>query len=68
MQEPKALSIIVKTSKEKNAHLYLIGKDVLISDIRIIKRSGLNGTEFEIKTWRNRYENIFLPLDRTTSD
>ena len=34
----------------------------LISDIRIIKRSGLNGTEFEIKTWRNKYENVFLPL------
>ncbi len=62
MQEPKAFSIIAKTSKEKNAHLYLIGKDVLISDIRIIERSGVNGTEFEIKTWRNRYENVFLPL------
>ncbi len=61
-QESKAFSIIAKTSKEKNAHLYLIGKDVLISDIRIIERSGVNGTEFEIKTWRNRYENVFLPL------
>ncbi len=62
IQEPKALSIIAKTSKEKNAHLYLIGKDVLISDIRIIKRGGVNGAEFEIKTCRNRYENVFLPL------
>ncbi len=62
IQEPKALAIIKETSKKKKAPLYLIGKDVLINDIKIIKRNGLNGTECEIKTWRNRYKRIFLPL------
>jgi dihydrofolate synthase/folylpolyglutamate synthase len=62
IQTPKALTIITKTSKEKNAHLYLIGKDVSIHDIKIIQRNGLHGTECQIKTWRNSYENVFLPL------
>ncbi len=62
IQEPKALSIIKETSKKKKAPFYLIGKDVLINNTKIIKRNGLHGTECEIKTWRNRYKKIFLPL------
>ena len=42
--------------------MYLIGRDVLIHDTKIIKRNGLYGTECEIETWRNRYKKIFLPL------
>ncbi len=62
IQEPKALSTIMKTSKEMKSPLYLIGKDVLINDIKIIKRNGLYGTMCAIRTWRNRYKKLFLPL------
>lgn len=62
LQEPVALSIITNTCKKKKAPLYLIGKDVLINDIKIIKKNSLNGTRCEIITWKNRYKNIFLPL------
>ncbi len=62
IQEPEALSVITKTSKKRKAPLYLIGKDVKIKDIKIVKRNGLTGLECEIITWKNRYENIFLPL------
>ncbi|MGR3292686.1 MAG: bifunctional folylpolyglutamate synthase/dihydrofolate synthase [Candidatus Scalindua sp.] len=62
MQEPKALSVISKTCKEKNARLYLVGRDILINNIKVAKRNGVYGTECEIQTWRNKYKNIFLPL------
>ncbi len=62
IQEPEALSVISKTCKKKSARLYLVGKDILINDIKAAKRSGVYGTECEIQTWRNKYENIFLPL------
>jgi dihydrofolate synthase/folylpolyglutamate synthase len=62
IQEQEALSIIAKTCKEKNARLYLVGKDILINNIKVTKRTGVYGTECEIRTWRNKYKNIFLPL------
>ncbi|MGR3302328.1 MAG: bifunctional folylpolyglutamate synthase/dihydrofolate synthase [Candidatus Scalindua sp.] len=62
MQEPEALSVISKTCKEKNARLYLVGRDILINNIKVTKRNGVYGTECEIRTWRNKYKNIFLPL------
>ena len=62
IQEPDALAVISKRCKEKKSRLYLVGKDVLIHDIKVTKRNGIFGTEFEIKTWRNNYKNIFLPL------
>ncbi|MHC4267121.1 MAG: bifunctional folylpolyglutamate synthase/dihydrofolate synthase [Planctomycetota bacterium] len=62
IQKPKALSVITKTIRKNKAPFYLIGKDVLITDIKIIKKNGLTGTKCKIKTWRNRYENVFLPL------
>jgi dihydrofolate synthase/folylpolyglutamate synthase len=61
-QEHEPLSIISKTCKEKNAHLYLVGRDILITDSKKIRKNGLYGTEFTISTWRNKYKNIFLPL------
>jgi dihydrofolate synthase/folylpolyglutamate synthase len=61
-QEPEALSVISKTCKEKNARLYLVGKDILINNIKATKRNGIYGTGCEIQTWKNKYKNIFLPL------
>lgn len=62
VQEPEALSVISKTCKEKNARLYLVGKDILINSIKATKRNGIYGTGCEIQTWKNKYKNIFLPL------
>ena len=62
IQEPEALSVISKTCKEKDARLYLVGRDILINDIKVSKRNGVYGTECEIQTWKNNYKNIFLPL------
>ncbi len=62
IQEPDALSVISKRCKEKRSHLYLVGRDILTGNTKVRKRNGIYGTECEIKTWRNDYENIFLPL------
>jgi dihydrofolate synthase/folylpolyglutamate synthase len=62
IQEPDALAVISKTCKEKNSRLYLVGRDILIRNIKVTKRDGIYGTECEIRTWRNNYKNIFLPL------
>lgn len=62
IQEPDALAVISKTCKEKRSHLYLVGRDILIHDIKVTKRNGIYGTECEIKTWRRTYKNILLPL------
>jgi dihydrofolate synthase/folylpolyglutamate synthase len=61
-QEHEPLSIISKTCKEKKAQLRLVGKDILITDFKQIRKNGLYGTEFMISTWRKKYKNIFLPL------
>ena len=62
IQEPDALAVISKTCNEKRSLLYLVGKDILIYDIRIAQRNGIYGTECVIETWRNSYKGIFLPL------
>ncbi len=61
-QEHEVLSIISKTCKEKKAQLRLVGKDILITDIKQIRKNELYGTECSISTWRNKYKNIFLPI------
>jgi dihydrofolate synthase/folylpolyglutamate synthase len=61
-QEHEPLSIISKTCKEKKAQLRLVGKDILITDSKKIRKNGLYGAEFTISTWRKKYKNIFLPL------
>ncbi len=62
IQEHEALSIISKTCKEKKVRLRLVGRDILITDIKKTRKDGLYGTECTISTWRNKYENIFLPI------
>lgn len=62
IQEPDVLAVISKTCKEKKSHLYLVGRDILSHSIKVTKRDGIYGTECEIRTWRNNYKNIFLPL------
>ncbi len=62
IQEPDALAVISKTCNEKKSLLYIVGKDILIYDIKVAQRSGFYGTECIIETWRNSYKNIFLPL------
>jgi len=62
IQEPDALAVISKTCKEKQSRLYLVGRDVLMHDIKVTKRNGIYGTECEISTWVKNYKNIFLPL------
>ena len=61
-QEHEALSIISKTCKEKKARLRLVGRDILITDIKKTRKDGSYGTECMISTWRNKYKNVFLPL------
>jgi dihydrofolate synthase/folylpolyglutamate synthase len=61
-QEHEALSIISKTCKEKKASLRLVGRDILVTNIKKTRRDGLYGTECTISTWRNKYKNIFLPI------
>ncbi len=55
---PDALAVIEKTCNEKNARLYLLGRDLWIEEVRAVGK----GTTCRIKTWRHTYENIFLPL------
>ncbi len=62
IQEPDALAVISETCKSKNAPLLLVGRDILIRNIRVAKRDEIYGSECEIKTWRTDYNNIFLPL------
>jgi dihydrofolate synthase/folylpolyglutamate synthase len=62
IQEPDALTVISNTCKEKKSRLYLVGKDILIHDIKVTQKNGIYGTECGIETWRNNYKNIFLPL------
>jgi dihydrofolate synthase/folylpolyglutamate synthase len=62
IQEHEALSIISKTCKENKAHLRLVGRDILITDIRKTRKDEFYGTECTINTWRNKYQNIFLPI------
>jgi dihydrofolate synthase/folylpolyglutamate synthase len=62
LQEPEALSTISRFCREKQSRLCLVGKDVLIRDIRKTKRNGSYGTECTIITWRREYKDIFLPL------
>ncbi|MDR4498315.1 MAG: bifunctional folylpolyglutamate synthase/dihydrofolate synthase [Candidatus Scalindua sp.] len=62
IQEPEALSTIVKFCKEKRSRLYLVGRDILIGETRKMQRNGLYGMECTISTWKREYTKIFLPL------
>ena len=62
IQEPEALSTIVKFCKEKRSRLYLVGRDILIGETRKMQRNGLYGMECTISTWKREFRKIFLPL------
>lgn len=54
----EALKIIKKEAKEKNAPIYIFGKDFNIK----IKKISLNVTNFDLYTPFGNYQNINLPL------
>ncbi|MDR4505941.1 MAG: bifunctional folylpolyglutamate synthase/dihydrofolate synthase [Candidatus Scalindua sp.] len=62
LQEHEALSVISRVCREKQSRLCLIGKDVLIRDVRKVRRNGSYGTECTISSWSREYKDIFLPL------
>lgn len=61
-EAPEALSIIEKTCREKDAPLYLLGRDIWVEEVQGFDRNGTRGLMCKIKTWRHTYDNIFLPL------
>ncbi|HLE18872.1 MAG TPA: folylpolyglutamate synthase/dihydrofolate synthase family protein, partial [Syntrophales bacterium] len=73
VEVPEALSVIEKTCKEKNARLYLLGRDIWISECgmrnadlplnpKVPNPKSERGLMCTIKTWRHTYPDIFLPL------
>ncbi|MBI2472442.1 MAG: bifunctional folylpolyglutamate synthase/dihydrofolate synthase [Planctomycetes bacterium] len=60
VESPEALSVIEKTCKEKDARLYLLGRDIWVEEIRSPKSE--KGLLCKIRTWRHTYPGIFLPL------
>jgi dihydrofolate synthase/folylpolyglutamate synthase len=73
VESPEALSVIEKTCKEKDARLYLLGRDIWISECgmqnadlllnpQVPNPKSERGLLCKIKTWRHTYDNIFLPL------
>lgn len=62
VEDADALSVVEKTCREKDAHLYLLGRDLWIEKARGFDRNGTRGMVCKIKTWRQTYDNIFLPL------
>jgi len=73
VESPEALSVIEKTCGEKNARLYLLGRDIWISECgmqnadasptpQIQNPKSKRGSLCKIRTWRHTYDNIFLPL------
>jgi len=73
VEVPEALSVIEKTCKEKDARLYLLGRDIWISECgmrnadlplnpKVPNPKSERGLMCTIKTWRHTYPEIFLPL------
>uniref|UniRef100_UPI004025BC67 bifunctional folylpolyglutamate synthase/dihydrofolate synthase n=1 Tax=Candidatus Wunengus sp. YC65 TaxID=3367701 RepID=UPI004025BC67 len=60
VEDTEALSVIERTCKEKDARLFLLGRDIWIEEIRNPKSE--RGLMCKIKTWRHTYPDIFLPL------
>ncbi|OQZ01749.1 MAG: hypothetical protein B6D35_02195 [Candidatus Brocadia sp. UTAMX2] len=58
----EALSVVEKTCREKNASLYLLGRDIWIEEVKHLVKDGIRGILCRIKTWRYTYDNIYLPL------
>lgn len=62
VEAAEALSVVEKTCREKDAPLYLLGRDIWVEDVQDFDRNGTKGLMCKIKTWRHTYINIFLPL------
>ena len=62
MQEKEVLAVISRTCKQKKARLFLVEKDIAINNVNKHKRNGIYGTVCDIRTWRHKYNNIFLPV------
>ncbi len=62
VEKPEALSVLEKTCKEKNARLYLLGRDIWAEEVQGLDRDGKRGLLCKIRTWRHTYQNTFLPL------
>lgn len=73
VESPEALSVIEKTCKEKDTRLYLLGRDIWISECgmrnadlplnpKVPNPKSERGLLCTIKTWRHTYPEIFLPL------
>jgi len=73
VESPEALLVIEKTCKEKDARLYLLGRDIWISECgmrnadlplnpKVPNPKSERGLMCTIKTWRHTYPEIFLPL------
>lgn len=62
VEAPEALPVIEKTCREKDAPLYLLGRDIWVEDVQGVDRDGTRGLMCKIKTWRHTYDGIFLPL------
>jgi len=59
---PDALLVIEKTCREKDAPLYLLGRDIWVEEVQGFDKNDTRGMICKIKTWRQTYDNIFLPL------
>jgi dihydrofolate synthase/folylpolyglutamate synthase len=62
VEDPEALLVIEKICKEKDAPLYLFGRDMWVEDVQGFDRNGTKGLMCRIKTWLHTYDDIFLPL------
>ncbi|MBW7899113.1 Folylpolyglutamate synthase [Candidatus Brocadiaceae bacterium B188] len=58
----EALSVIENTCREKDAPLYLFGRDIRVEAVKHLVKDGTQGMRCMIKTWRGSYDNIYLPL------
>lgn len=62
VEAPEALPVIEKACREKDAPLYLLGRDIWVEEVRSFDRNGTRGLICKIKTWRHTYHDIVLPL------
>lgn len=62
VEAPEALPVIENACREKDAPLYLLGRDIWVEEVRSFDRNGTRGLICKIKTWRHTYHDIVLPL------
>lgn len=62
VEDADALSVVEKICREKDAPLYLLGRNLWVEEVQGFERNGTRGMICKIKTWRQTYGDIFLPL------